>query len=64
MRFDLQPIGGLWKVAKWKHGKVASAIPPPAEDVKVRITVRKGMEDIKWRYGFEGSVSKFEMFAG
>ncbi|KAL9035546.1 MAG: hypothetical protein Q9214_006529, partial [Letrouitia sp. 1 TL-2023] len=64
MRFDLQPVGGVWKLPKWKHGKVASAIPPPAEDVKVRITVRKGMEGMKWRYGFEGSVSKFEMFAG
>ncbi|KAL9609260.1 MAG: hypothetical protein Q9167_005961 [Letrouitia subvulpina] len=64
MRFDLQPTEGVWKVPKWKHGKVASAIPPPAEDVKVKITTRRGMESMNWKYGFEGSVSKFEMFAG
>ncbi|KAL8921585.1 MAG: hypothetical protein Q9172_003944 [Xanthocarpia lactea] len=66
MRFDLEPAGngGVWTIPDWKHGKVASAVPPPDRDVKVRVRMRKGMEDVKWRFGFEGSVSKFEVFAG
>ncbi|KAL8735186.1 MAG: hypothetical protein Q9166_001062 [cf. Caloplaca sp. 2 TL-2023] len=66
MRFDLEPVtvGGEWKIPAWKHGKVASAVPPPDKDMKVSIRTREGWEDATWRYGFDGSVSKFEVFAG
>ncbi|KAI4273763.1 MAG: hypothetical protein L6R38_006256 [Xanthoria sp. 2 TBL-2021] len=66
MRFDLEPVnnGGVWVIPRYKYGRVASAVPPPDSDVKVKIKTRKGMEDVRWRFGFEGSVSKFEVFGG
>ncbi|KAL8690205.1 MAG: hypothetical protein Q9218_004299 [Villophora microphyllina] len=66
MRFDVVPVGngGQWKLPAWAHGKVASAVPPPAKDVKVRVSTRKGEEGVEWRWGYEGSVSKFDVFAG
>ncbi|KAL9605500.1 MAG: hypothetical protein Q9179_001306 [Wetmoreana sp. 5 TL-2023] len=64
IRFDMTPADGKWEVPDYAHGKVASAVPPPAKDIKVRVTSRKGMEGVEWRFGFEGSVSKFEVFSG
>ncbi|KAL8717337.1 MAG: hypothetical protein Q9225_005412 [Loekoesia sp. 1 TL-2023] len=64
MQFDMEPVEGKWKIPDWAHGKVASAVPPPARDVKVRVRRRKGMEDVEWRFGFEGSVGKFEVLSG
>ncbi|KAI4248216.1 MAG: hypothetical protein L6R42_009372 [Xanthoria sp. 1 TBL-2021] len=66
MRFDLEPVdnGGVWVIPRYEYGRVASAVPPPDSDVKVRIKTRKGMEEVSWRFGFEGSVSKFEVFGG
>ncbi|KAL8999918.1 MAG: hypothetical protein Q9169_001324 [Polycauliona sp. 2 TL-2023] len=66
MRFDIEPMGngGTWVIPQYKYGRVASAIPPPDRDVKVKIKNRKGMEDVKWSFGFEGSVSKYEVFGG
>lgn len=66
MLFDVEPVegGGEWKIPDWAHGKVASGVPPPARDVKVRVMRRKGMEDVEWKFGFQGSVGKFEVLSG
>ncbi|KAL8983471.1 MAG: hypothetical protein Q9205_002302 [Flavoplaca limonia] len=66
MRFDIEPMhnGGTWVIPRYKYGKVASAVPPPDRDVTVKIKTRRGMEDVKWQFAFEGSVSKFEVFGG
>ncbi|CAO1603593.1 hypothetical protein XANCAGTX0491_007175 [Xanthoria calcicola] len=66
MRFDIEPVdnGGVWVIPRYQYGRVASAVPPPDRDVKVKINTRKGMENVRWRFGFEGSVSKFDVFGG
>ncbi|KAL8830239.1 MAG: hypothetical protein Q9170_005822 [Blastenia crenularia] len=64
MQFDVEPVKGPWKIPDWAHGKVTSAVPPPAKDVKVRVRRRQGMEDVEWKFGFEGSVGKFEVLSG
>ncbi|KAL8656292.1 MAG: hypothetical protein Q9226_002711 [Calogaya cf. arnoldii] len=66
MRFDMEPVdnGDVWVIPRYKYGKVASAVPPPDSDVRVKIKTRKWMEDVRWKFGFEGSVSKFEVFGG
>lgn len=66
MRFDIEPVtdGGGWKIPDWQRGKVTSAVPPPDGDLKVRVRKRKGLEDVEWRFGFEGSVSRFDVFDG
>ncbi|KAI4147283.1 MAG: hypothetical protein L6R39_003169 [Caloplaca ligustica] len=64
MLFDMEPVKGGWKIPDWAHGKMASAVPPPARDVKVRVSRRQGMGDVEWKFGFEGSVSKFEVLSG
>lgn len=69
MRFDIVPVDhaggdggtGKWKIPTWKHGRIASSVPPPAKDVRVKVTTRKGEEGWEWRWGFEGSVDKFEV---
>lgn len=70
VRFDIVPVQdgggdggdgeGEWELPAWKHGRVASAVPPPVKDVRVRVSTRKGEEGVGWRWGFEGSVDKFE----
>ena len=65
MRFDMMPAnGGEWMIPDHAHGKVASAVPPPAKDIRVKVTTRKESEGVEWRFGFEGSVSKFDVFSG
>ncbi|KAL8662900.1 MAG: hypothetical protein Q9202_004322 [Teloschistes flavicans] len=63
MRFEVAPVGdgGEWNHPDWAHGKVSSAVPPPAKDVRVKVSTRKGEEGVDWRWGFEGSVSKFDV---
>ncbi|KAL8680120.1 MAG: hypothetical protein Q9186_003644 [Xanthomendoza sp. 1 TL-2023] len=71
MRFEIEPVGGdgdggKWRIPDWKRGKIASGVPPPQRDIRVKVRVREGMKkkDVKWKFGFEGSVSKFEVFGG
>lgn len=64
MEFDMLPVEGGWSVPDWAHGKVASAVPPPVRDVRVRVKRREGMEGVDWRFGFEGNVGKFEVHSG
>lgn len=64
MQFDMEPVKEEWSLPDWAHGKVASAVPPPTKDVKVRVKRREGMEDVEWKFGFEGNVSKFEVHSG
>lgn len=64
MQFDMEPVKGPWRILDWEHGKVVSAVPPPAKDVKVRVSKRNGVEDVAWKFGFEGNVSRFEVLSG
>ncbi|KAI4087254.1 MAG: hypothetical protein LQ344_006937 [Seirophora lacunosa] len=62
MQFDMRPADGPWEIPDWAHGKLASSVPPPERDVRVRVSRRE--EDVEWRFGFEGSISKFEVLSG
>ncbi|KAL8709343.1 MAG: hypothetical protein Q9220_005936 [cf. Caloplaca sp. 1 TL-2023] len=65
VRFDMAPANGKRLVVPdWKHGKVASAVPPPKGDVRVRITPREEGGGGEWRFGIEGGVSRFEVVSG
>ncbi|KAL8873897.1 MAG: hypothetical protein Q9174_000700 [Haloplaca sp. 1 TL-2023] len=65
MRFDMMSAdGGDWMIPDHAHGKVASAVPPPAKDIRVKVTTREESVGVDWRFGFEGSVSKFDVFSG
>ncbi len=64
MQFEMEPVKGPWKVPDWEHGKIISAVPPPAQDIKVRVSKRQGTEKVAWKFGFEGNVSRFEMWSG
>ncbi|KAL8948350.1 MAG: hypothetical protein Q9222_005460 [Ikaeria aurantiellina] len=66
MRFDMAPAAkkGGWVVPEWKHGKVASAVPPPKWDVRVKVRARRKEGGAEWRFGMEGSVNRFEVLSG
>ena len=67
MRFNVSPVetkSGRWEIPSWARSKIVSTLPPPAKDIKARIETRQGMEKVEWRFGFEESVEKFEVFAG
>ncbi|KAL8801097.1 MAG: hypothetical protein Q9182_004690 [Xanthomendoza sp. 2 TL-2023] len=66
MRFEMEPVrgDGMWRIPDWMRGKVASGIPPPERDIKVKVRVRDEAKGVRWRFGYEGSVSKFEVFGG
>lgn len=51
LRFDLQPVDGVWCVPEQKQESLATSVFPPARDVRVRVWKRKGEEETVW--GFE-----------
>ncbi len=48
LRFDMAPVAGDWTVPAQKQISLATNVFPPAADTQVRITRRKGFEDVKW----------------
>ncbi|KAI4203833.1 MAG: hypothetical protein LQ346_001710 [Caloplaca aetnensis] len=61
MQFEMEPVQGPWKIPDWEQGKVVSAVPPPAKDIKVRVSKRKGTDKVAWKFAFEGNVSRFDV---
>ena len=52
MRFDISPSGMMeWIDPGYARGRVASSIPPPAQDVKVTVSHRRGYQDRQWDFG-------------
>ena len=50
MRYDMTPAGGTWKLPPPNYSNVAASILPPLGDIKANVTVRKGYENIDWKF--------------
>lgn len=48
LRFDMEPVTGNWAIPAQKQISLATNVFSPAEDIKVRVTRRKGLEDVAW----------------
>lgn len=48
LKFDVVPVAGNWTVPAQKQISLATNVFPPAEDIKLRFTRRKGFEDVEW----------------
>lgn len=66
LRFDITPVEGEWPAMAQAKGRLASTLPPPDGDIKVRVRERlpdgdKGEDGKrKWKWDFEGRVPRFE----
>ncbi|PCH00164.1 Cytochrome P450 [Penicillium occitanis (nom. inval.)] len=50
MRYDMTPAGGNWELPPPNYSNVAASILPPLGDIKANVTVRKGYENIEWKF--------------
>ncbi|KAL8828148.1 MAG: hypothetical protein Q9191_002754 [Dirinaria sp. TL-2023a] len=55
---DSKPEKKKWKEVKQAGGRLASTLPPPEGDLKVRIMPRR---NASWEWGFEGGLRRFEV---
>jgi cytochrome P450 len=54
-RLDMKPVGdGKWEMPTSKNTNVAAVVMEPDVDVEVEITVREGMEGVKWHVRLDG----------
>jgi cytochrome P450 len=58
-RLDMKPIGtGGWKTPACDNTNVAAVVMEPDVDVEVEVSVRKGMEGVKWQVRLDGKGDK------
>ncbi|KAK4120030.1 putative cytochrome P450 [Parathielavia appendiculata] len=58
-RLDMKPVGeGGWKMPTSKNTNVAAVVMEPDADVEVEVTLRKGMEGVKWQVRLYGNGDK------
>ena len=51
LRFDIEPANGEeWTIPQQKQESLATNVFPPTHDLKVRVTRRRGFEDVDWEY--------------
>ncbi|KAK4169789.1 25-hydroxycholesterol 7-alpha-hydroxylase [Cladorrhinum sp. PSN259] len=60
-RFDMKPVGGEWKLPSIDNSPIAGAVLNPDNDIDVEITLRGGMEGVKWNVSLETSEKVFAM---
>ncbi|KAK4156498.1 cytochrome P450 [Chaetomidium leptoderma] len=54
-RLDMKVVGnGKWEMPTSKNTNVAAVVMEPDVDVEVEVTVRKGMEGVKWEVRLDG----------
>jgi hypothetical protein len=50
LQFDVQPLDGEWSMPETWKADVWNAMPKPDTDIPVRITPRKNMEGVQWKF--------------
>lgn len=55
LRYEMEPVGGLWLVES--KGNLVSAITDPRRDVEVFVSTRKGFEGDVWAYEISDSMN-------
>ncbi|MCJ1356951.1 MAG: hypothetical protein MMC33_006947 [Icmadophila ericetorum] len=50
LQFDMAPTKGEWKIPPQKQESLATNVFPPEKDVQVKVTRRKGYEDVDWDF--------------
>ena len=61
MRFDMSPVSGQWVLPEASSKGIASAIPPPASDLPVRVTRRSQNVDDRWDFKMSESKLRFSL---
>jgi cytochrome P450 len=58
-RLDMKPVGTAgWKTPSCDNTNVAAVVMEPDVDVEVEVSVRKGMEGVKWQVRLDGKGDK------
>lgn len=50
LRYDLEPVDNKWRIPEQKQESLATNVFPPAKDIKVKITRRRGCENVDWEF--------------
>ena len=50
LRFDVVPLEGSWYIPAQKQESLATNVFPPERDIRVKIKIREGFQDIEWRF--------------
>jgi cytochrome P450 len=60
-RFDMTPVGGVWKHPSTINTNVAAVVMQPDDDIDVKIKTRQGFENVKWVINLHKSEKIFAM---
>ena len=55
MRFEVKPVGGIWRDLCLNDSDMAGAIVQPGEDVEVEIEPRKGFDNGSWAFSLKST---------
>lgn len=50
LRFDIMPLQGAWCIPAQKQESLATNVFPPERDIRVKVKIREGFEDIDWHF--------------
>jgi cytochrome P450 len=50
LKYDMQPSSGQWSIPIQKQESLATNVFPPESDIKVKVSRRKGFEDVEWDF--------------
>lgn len=59
LKYDLCPVNGPWVMPKCEP-HIITSILTPVKDVRVKLTPRKGYEDVNWAFVWDGSGARPE----
>ena len=64
LRFDIEPVGGVWKEPKTNTKATTSTLPPPVEEFPVRIASREEFAGALWEFTVTRGEAKFGLITG
>ena len=50
LRFDVMPLKGSWHIPAQKQESLATNVFPPEKDIRAKIKIREGFEDVNWHF--------------
>ncbi|RHZ56263.1 cytochrome P450 [Aspergillus thermomutatus] len=64
VRYDIVPLGGLWREPRINKTAITASTRPPAEEFKVTATARKEYQGTKWAFRVSEGKGKYGLIIG
>jgi cytochrome P450 len=64
LRYDIVPLGGVWKEPRANKTAITSSTRPPAEEFKVVATARRQYDGVEWAFRVTEGKGKYGLIIG